>query len=420
MIRPGGSVQFAWLRQRKVRLIVNIIITTLFGIEAVTARELTGLGFQQEQMQVSDGQVAVTVNDDRSQVARAVARCNLHLATAERVLLQLAVFPAISFDALFDATRALPWETWLPRGYAFHINGYSRKSRLFGVSACQSLVKKAIVDRLLSAWHLPVGSQLPENRDTGFLRVQFAIVADQVSLMIDTSGDGLHKRGYRPLQHEAPIRETLAAAILQLARFKQDGTEALYDPMCGSGTFLIEAALMAARIAPGLNRPFAAEQWPLIGAQVFAQARAEARSQILQAPGHPFIFGSDLAERAVTVARANAERAGVQNWLDFRQADMLDIKAASLPKITGHERHLVVCNPPYGERLLDEEQATALYRGLCHNYLSHGKARPDIRFFVITPFDRFEQLAGGPADKRRKLYNGMIKCTLYQYFKWRK
>ena len=185
-------------------------MTTLFGIEAVTAGELADLGFKQDQVAVSDGQVALDVGDAIDKAAEIVARLNICLATAERVLLQMATFPAVTFEALFDGVRALPWEDWLPASYAFHVNGYSRKSRLFGVPACQSLIKKAIVDRLLFAWHLQPGSQLPEDRSRGLIRIQFAIVADEVSLMIDTSGDGLHKRGYRPLQHEAPIKETLA------------------------------------------------------------------------------------------------------------------------------------------------------------------------------------------------------------------
>lgn len=399
---------------------MKIMMTTLFGIEAVTAGELAGLGLNQDQITVSDGQVALDVGDSFAAVAALVARLNICLATAERVLLQMAEFPAITFEALFDAVRALPWEDWLPAGYAFHVNGYSRKSRLFGVPACQSLIKKAIVDRLLFAWHMQPGSQLPEDRSKGLIRIQFAIVSDEVSLMIDTSGDGLHKRGYRPLQHEAPIKETLAAAIIRLARFRPFGDEALYDPMCGSGTFPIEAAMLAARIAPGLNRPFAAEQWPLIGQSAFDRVREEVRADIdPDPPEQPFIFGSDLSDTAVATANMNAQRAGVAALVRFRQADVLDLKASSLHKMTGYERHLVICNPPYGERLLDPRQAEQLYRGLSKAFLEQGKARPGIRFFVITPYDQFESLAGGAADKRRKLYNGMIKCTLYQYFKRR-
>lgn len=397
---------------------MQIIITTLFGIEAVTVQELKALQFTSDQLTVTDGRIILSIDDDWNQTALAIASCNIHLATAERVLLQLGDFKAQTFDSLYDQTRSMPWEDYLPEGYAFHVNGYTRKSRLFSVPACQSLVKKAIVDRLTAVYHLPSGSLLPEDRDKGLIRIQFSIVSDQVSLMIDTSGEPLHKRGYRPLRFEAPLRETLAAAILRLAHFRPYSDEALYDPMCGSGTFPIEAALMAARIAPGLHRPFAAEQWPLIGQAVFDRVREKARSQIQRkTPDQPFIFGSDLQRRAVDIASAHARRAGVADFIRFRQANMLHLQAERLPKETGFERHLIVCNPPYGERLLDESRAEALYRGLCRNYLSCGRAKPGIRFFVLTPFDQFERLAGGPADKRRKLYNGRIKCTLYQYYR---
>ena len=367
---------------------MKIIMTTLFGIEAVTAGELADLGFDRDQITVTDGQLALEAGDAQAQVAQTVARLNIHLATAERVLLQMASFPAITFDALFDAVRVLPWEDWLPAGYAFHVNGYSRQSRLFGVPACQSLIKKAIVDRLLFAWHLAPDSRLPEDRSQGLIRIQFAIVADKVSLMIDTSGDGLHKRGYRPLQHEAPIKETLAAAIIRLARYKPSGDEALMDPMCGSGTFPIEAALLASGLAPGLNRPFAAEQWPWIGREVFDRTRAQARDKVNReviSSDRAFIFGSDLSDQAVATARANAQRAGVSSLIHFSQADIHDLKAAALSKTTGYERHLIVCNPPYGERLLDPAQAERLYQGLSKAFLDRGMTRPGIRFYVITP-----------------------------------
>ena len=397
---------------------MKIVITTLFGIEAVMADELLELGFDRDQFELSDGQVVLEAGDQLAEVALAVARLNVFLGTAERVLLQLAEFPALEFDSLFDRTLKLPWENWIPANFAFHINGYSRKSRLFGISACQSLIKKAIVRRLLTARGLPGDGQLPEDQSLGLIRVQFSIVSDQVRMMADTSGDGLHKRGYRPLQHEAPIKETLAAAILRLARFRPFGDEALIDPMCGSGTFPIEAALLARRQAPGMNRSFLAESWPFIGKPAFDQARDEARGRIdHRVPEKCFIFGSDLAPQVVAVAQANAQRAGVADLIDFEQMDVLTVKASRLSEKTGFERHLIVCNPPYGDRLLDQEQAEKLHEGLIHTFLEHGQARPDIRFNIITPLESFEHMAGGKADKRRKLYNGMIKCTLYQYFR---
>ena len=397
---------------------MNIVITTLFGIEAVTADELLELGFDRDQFELSDGQVVLEAGDAVADVALAVARTNVFLRTAERVLLQLAEFPATEFEMLFDRTLKLPWEKWIPAGYAFHINGYSRKSRLFGISACQSLIKKAIVRRLLVSRGQSEDGMLAEDPSLGLIRVQFSIISDQVRMMVDTSGDGLHKRGYRPLQHEAPIKETLAAAILRLARFRPFGEEALLDPMCGSGTFPIEAALIARHQAPGMHRPFAAERWPFIGKRAFDLAREEAFGKIdPRVPEKIFIFGSDLAPQAVAVAQANAQRAGVADLIDFRQMDVLTVKASRLPEQTGYDRHLIVCNPPYGDRLLDEDQAIALHEGLIRTFLDRGQVRPDIRFNVITPLESFEQMAGAKADKRRKLYNGMIKCTLYQYFR---
>ncbi|MEA4888696.1 MAG: class I SAM-dependent RNA methyltransferase [Clostridiaceae bacterium] len=400
---------------------MKIVITTLFGIEALTADELIGLGYNRNQFAVTDGQIVLDAGEPAAAAALAVARLNVFLSTAERVLLQLAEFPAADFETLFDSTSRLPWEEWIPSGYAFHINGYSRKSKLFGISACQSLIKKAIVSRLLKARHLPADGQLPEDMGIGLVRVQFSLVADIATLMVDTSGDGLHKRGYRPLQHEAPIKETLAAALLRLSHFKPFSDEALLDPMCGSGTIPIEAALLAARIAPGMNRPFAGEQWPFIGGAAFSLARDEALSLMTrQAPEHPFIFGSDLSPEAVEIARLNAHRAGVADWIRFRQANVLNIKAADLPELTGFPRHLIICNPPYGERMLDPKQAEQLLSDFSHIYLEKGQARPDIRLSVITPNESYERLAGGQADKRRKLYNGMIKCTLYHYYRQRR
>ncbi len=393
---------------------MNVIMTTLFGIEAVTARELADLGYAREDITVNDGQLSLAAGAD---YARAVARLNINLATAERVLLELASFPALTFAELFEKTTEQPWEEWIPPGFAFHINGYSRKSKLFGISACQSLIKKAVVRRLLAAKGLAEDSQLAEDRQLGLVRIQFSIIADQVSLMVDTSGEGLHKRGYRPLRNQAPIKETLAAAIIRLARFRPFSGEALLDPMCGSGTFPIEAAFLAAGIAPGLAREFAGENWPLVGAEVFQQARAEARSKIdLEAPEQPFIFASDIAAREVENARKNAREAGVADWISFSCQDAASWTGPVLAQKTSSERQLVICNPPYGERMLDEKQAEQLYEMLGRTFLDRGGPKAELRFFMITPFDKLEELLGRPATKRRKLYNGMIKCTLYQYF----
>lgn len=403
---------------------MKIIMTTLFGIEALTADELAGLGFARENIVLTDGQVMLDAGDgpgESSRTAAAVARLNVFLRTAERVLVQLATFPAADFNTLFDSARILPWEDWLAPGVAFHVNGYSRKSALFGIPACQGLIKKAIVSRLLEARGLASDSQLPEDAGLGLIKIQFGIVADQVSIMVDTSGDGLHKRGYRPLQHEAPIKETLAAAMLMVSRFRPFSDEAMFDPCCGSGTLPIEAAMLAFQIAPGLNRPFSGENWHLLGAAPFKLAREEAMDLMdLQPPDQPFIFGSDLAPRAVEISQANARRAGIEKMVRFRQADLMQLRLDELAAWTGSQNHLVICNPPYGERLLDVEQAEVIYDSLGRTFLDRGMARPGIRLSVITPSEEFEDIVGGRADKRRKLYNGMIKCTLFHYFKQRR
>jgi putative N6-adenine-specific DNA methylase len=234
---------------------MNQIMTTLFGLESLVAGTAE-LGYAREQLTVSDGQVVLAAGPG---IALAAARVNINLRTAERVLVQLAQYPARDFEAFFEQARDLPWEEWIDRNQVIQVNGYSRKSVLYRIPACQSLLKKAIVSRLAEARGLAPGSRIPEDPAAGLIRIQFGIVQDSVTLMVDTSGDGLHKRGYRPLRHEAPLRETLAAALVSLSLYRPDSPEVLFDPFCGSGTIPIEAALMAQKIAPGLNRSFAGE-----------------------------------------------------------------------------------------------------------------------------------------------------------------
>ncbi len=394
---------------------MNIVMTTLFGLESLAVDELLELGYDRSQLTVTDGQI---VMDAGAGVAMATARLNVQLRTVERVLVQLAQFTAVDFDSLFSLTREQPWEDWLERGVAFHINGYSRKSALFGISACQSIVKKAIVSRLAEAMGLAPGSHVPEDPAVGLVRIQFGIVRDVVTLMVDTSGDGLHKRGYRPLRNEAPLKETLAAAIVRLSQFRPFSDEALLDPFCGSGTIPIEAALQAFRIAPGLNRSFAGEKWALVGADAFASARTEALDLMRrEKTAQPFIFGSDISAQAVALAEQNARRAGVDGLIAFRSQDVRRLTLRGISDWTGHERQLLVCNPPYGERLLDTEAANQLYQAIGDLCLPDGQLAAGIRLSVITPEETFEHLVAARADKRRKLYNGMIRCTLYHYFR---
>ncbi|MBP1757313.1 MAG: hypothetical protein H6Q62_169 [Firmicutes bacterium] len=394
---------------------MNIVMTTLFGLEALVSEELQDLGYEKAQITVTDGQVVLEAG---AGTALAAARLNVQLRTAERVLVQLAQYEAKDFDSFFDRAKELPWEDWIDRGSVINVNGYSRKSALFGIPACQSLLKKAIVTRLATAYGLGSGSRVMEDPTRGIIRIQFGIVNDRVTIMVDTSGDGLHKRGYRPLRHEAPLKETLAAALVRLSMFRPRSPEALFDPFCGSGTIPIEAALAAYCIAPGLNRPFAGERWSLVGKAAFDEARQEARDQVLQGSKQDvFIFGSDLSPQAAALSAENARVAGVGDYIRFRSQDITTLKLAELKQWTGHESLLVIGNPPYGERLLDQEAAQAIYEATCDLLIPRGHLADGIRLSLLTPDTEFEQIAGRPADKRRKLYNGMIRCMMYHYFK---
>jgi len=396
---------------------MKIIITALFGLESLVSEDLVSIGYEKADITVSDGLISLEVSD--SQLADTVARVNLWVRTGERVFVELANFPARSFDELFDGICGIRWDEYIPKDYAFHINGYSRKSELFGISACQSICKKAVVKRLLSARNLSASDTLVEDERKGLLKIQFGIVSDHVSVMIDTSGEGLHKRGYRPLSNIAPIKETLAAGLVRLSRYRPFGEEALVDPFCGSGTIVIEAALAAFSIAPGLNRPFAAENWPIIGKAAFLKAREEAQQmQDQDIPYDLFFFGSDLDSAAVDTSMRNARSAGVDRVVQFRQKNAFEQTPEALRDWTGLARQLILCNPPYGERLLNQEEAEEIYRGIAATYLDEeGNCKKGIRLSVISPDDTFERAVGRPADKRRKLYNGNIKCQMYHYYK---
>lgn len=396
---------------------MKIIITALFGLESLVSEDLVQIGYSKDRITVSDGMISLDVPSEK--LPEAVARVNLWVRTGERVFVELTNFPAKTFDELFDGISQIAWENFIPSDYAFHINGYSRKSELFGISACQSICKKSIVKRLLSARNMQPGDTIAEDERRGLLKIQFGIVADQVSVMIDTSGESLHKRGYRPLSNIAPIKETLAAGLVRLSRYRPFGEEALVDPFCGSGTIVIEAALSAFSIAPGLNRPFAAENWPVIGKAAFSRAREEALDmQDHDIPDDIYFFGSDLDKAAVETAIRNSHAAGIEKVVRFKQANAFDQTPEALRDWTGLPRQLVICNPPYGERLLSIEEAKKIYEGIARTYLdAEGNCRKGIRLSVISPDDTFEHAVGRPADKRRKLYNGNIKCQMYHYYK---
>ena len=357
----------------------------LFGIEGVAADELRRLGFAA--VSAADGRVSFS--GDLSSLAAA----NIRSRYTERVLLELARFPAASFTELFDGVRAAPWADFLPMDAAFPVDGYSVRSKLASIPDCQKIIKKAVVtalqDRYGVAWFPETGAQY---------RIRFSILKDEVSIGLDSSGEGLHKRGWRANGNAAPLRETLAGALVDLARYR--GREPFLDPFCGSGTIAIEAALKAINRAPGLNRRFAAENWGFIPPAVWRDARESARADEWDV-GALDIEGRDIDPACVTLARENAAKAGVADRIRFSEAD-----AAKPCGFDG----VIVTNPPYGERLGDQEQARALYAAF-------GRAvNPKARVYVISSDESFERFFGRRAAKKRKLYNGMIKCSLYMYF----
>lgn len=365
------------------------VATCGFGLESVLSFELKKLGMRD--VAASDGRITFTATGTD------IARANIRLRTAERVLIILAQYPAATFDELFDGARAIPWGDVIGRTDAFPVKGYSINSTLTSVPACQSVLKKAVVERL-RADH---GTDFLTEKGGVTKRIQFSLVKDQCTIMLDTSGDGLHKRGYRPLQHEAPIKETLAAGICDFARIFDDSHTA--DPFCGSGTLLIEAALRACNIAPGLNRPFAGEQYGFLGDGVFARQKEEARADIRA--DAPFTArGLDIDAEAVAIAAHNARRAGVADRLDFSVGDA----RAFAPR----PGEVILANPPYGERMMHEEDVEALYRDFGRTVL--GKSCKGI--YVISSHPDFEKLFGQKAARRRKLYNGMLPCQLFMYF----
>ena len=369
---------------------ITFYIPCLFGLEALVGDELRRLHLKD--IRVENGHVLCcgTVAD--------VARLNLNLRCGERVLVVLGAFTASSFDALFEQTKALPWENWIPRDGAFPVKGYSLDSTLHSVPDCQKIIKKAVATRLGAKYGT---GQLPE---TGAkYQIQFGMMNDRTALFLDTSGAGLHKRGYRQTSLLAPIKETLAAGIVDFTRLYDDSV--ICDPFCGSGTLLIEAVLKGMNIAPGINRRFAAEKWNCIPAAVWKDARMEALESVKR-DAKIKAYGYDIDPQAVELTMANAKKAGVSAHI---RTKVQNISQLSLPP----GRAIVICNPPYGERLLEIKEAEQLYRTMGKVF----PADPDKKYYVISPHEEFEHIFGRTADRRRKLYNGMIKCQLFMYFR---
>lgn len=363
-------------------------VPCLFGLEALVGDEVRRLGL--EQVQVENGRVLCR-GDEAD-----LPRLNVNLRCGERVLLRMASFPARSFEALFQGAAAVPWENFVPKDGQFPVKGYALDSQLHSVPDCQKIIKKAAAQRLGQAYGL---NRLPE---TGAkYQIQFAIMKDQCGLYLDTSGAGLHKRGYRAVGVEAPLRETLAAAMVRLSRYR--GKDPFRDPFCGSGTIAIEAALIAKNRAPGLDRSFDAQKWRWLDGTFWVDAAEEAMDK--EFGGAYDIWGGDIDPKAVRIARENAVKAGVDDVVRFDVADVKTFRCEG-------EYGQIVTNPPYGERLLEKEQAQALYRVLGEAYRS---VPPKWRMLVLTSHPEFERFFGRRAEKKRKLYNGMIKCDLYQF-----
>ena len=359
----------------------------LFGLEGPLGNELRHMDM--ENVAPENGRVYFSGDEG------ALCRANLRSRFAERILVVMGRFPAKTFDELFEGTRAIPWEDYLPADAAFPVKGWSLESALHSVPDCQKIVKKAAVERLKAAYG---GSWLPETGPV--FPIQFALMHDEAVLYLDTSGTGLHKRGYRPDQVAAPLRETLAAAMVDVARYRGKGD--FCDPFCGSGTIAIEAALAAKNRAPGLRREFLAEKWPWLDKTAWTRERESAQSREYSGDYH--IFASDIDPKAVQKAEGNARRAGVADLITFSVAD-----ARKFDRPT--ENGTLCCNPPYGERLLEKQEAEQLYRDFGRAFFR----TENWRAYIISSHEHFENAFGRRADKRRKFYNGMIPCQLYMY-----
>lgn len=369
---------------------LQMVATCLFGLEKLLGEEIDALGCKR--LDTMDGRVTFEGNE------YSLVGANIRLRLAERIFIKLGDFSAESFEELFEGVRSLPWEEWIGRNDAFPVKGHAIRSKLFSVPDCQSIVKKAICKRLSDVYGI---GWLPEEGTK--YQVEFFIFKDRATLMIDTSGVALHKRGYRPVSGEAPLRETLAAAMAIISRPREDVL--LWDPFCGSGTIAVEAAMLMTNRAPGLKRSFAGESFSQIDSSVWKFERECAAEDIVRDTAFE-VYASDIDRSVLEVARENAKRAGVADRIKIFEQDATKIKKLD-------RRGTVVCNPPYGERLMTQREVEELYRKM-------GKTFSELspwQIYVLTSAENFEHLYGRRADKVRKLYNGMIPCGLYQYFK---
>ncbi len=367
----------------------TIACPCLFGLESILSGEVKRMGGQN--VEVTDGRVVFKGD------AAMVVKANLMLRTAERVMIVVGSFSADSFTKLFDGSAELPWEKYIPLGSAFPVKGWSLHSKLHSIPDCQAIIKKSVAVRLSKHYQK---EWLPETGAT--YQIRFTIHKDNVMLMLDTSGEGLHKRGYRPVSNAAPIKETLAAGMIDLARVKRDSL--LIDPMCGSGTILVEGASKALRMPSGIKRTFVSETWDMFPRELWASVKEDVMSQVNTE--HSFSAqGFDIDIGAVALSAQNAKTAGF--------SDVVTTSYRELANFTPPDRPFtVITNPPYGERMSDIQSAEELYKLMGRVFLpTEGSS-----YYIISPNEDFEKLFGRPANKRRKLYNGMIRCTLYMYF----
>lgn len=366
----------------------DLIATATFGVEAVVAQELKALGYTD--ITVENGRVLFK-GDERD-----IAKCNIWLRTADRVLIKMADFRATDFEELFQQTLRVGWEHFIPANGKMHVVGKSHQSRLSSVPDCQSVVKKAVVEAMKRKYP---GIWFEETGPV--YKIEVALLKDLVTLTVDTTGPGLHKRGYRTDRGEAPLRETLAAALVKLSRWGP--SREFVDPFCGSGTIAIEAALQGRNIAPGLQRSFVSEEWLQVPAKYWQETREEARSKINDVSFR--VLGADVDGTVLKAARQNAERAGVSDHISFQKRSVTEFRSS-------RKFGCIVCNPPYGERTGSTGEAEEIYRHLGAIF----SRLDDWSLFVLSPHPDFEKLFGKRADRKRKLYNGNILCYYYQYF----
>lgn len=369
---------------------MEYVATCLFGLEKQLGEEIDKLGYKR--IETIDGRV--TYEGDEV----CAARSNINLRCAEHVFVKVGSFPATTFEELFEGTKSLPWEEYIGKLDAFPVKGHSIKSTLFSVPDCQSIIKKAIVNRLSEKY----GLHWFDESETKY-QIEFFLFKDDVTLMIDTSGIPLHKRGYRPAAGAAPLRETLAAAIALTARPREDVL--FWDPFCGSGTIAIESAMIMTGRAPGMNRSFSGEAFDFLDKRSWARAREEANDATIKDSKFE-VYASDIDASVLEYAKGNASRAGVEGNIKIFKKDALTIEKPD-------RRGTLLCNPPYGERLMSEGEVRDLYRKMGRVFSTFDPWQ----IYIITSFDGFERVYGRYADKKRKLYNGMIPCTLYQFFK---